>query len=66
MSKLINLDFIMFRKPGDPSAQRYMVSFYCDKPYEKDGVELISLYVRGNNYRNMFYYKKSVYVLIWF
>ncbi|XP_060851172.1 pseudouridylate synthase 1 homolog isoform X1 [Rhopalosiphum padi] len=38
------------KKPGDPSAQRYMVSFYCDKPYEKDGVELISLYVRGQSF----------------
>jgi len=47
------LDLIIFRKPGDPSAQRYMVSFYCDKPYEKDGVELISLYVRGKFYNNV-------------
>ncbi|XP_050439951.1 pseudouridylate synthase 1 homolog isoform X2 [Adelges cooleyi] len=38
------------KKPGDPSAQRYMVSFYCDKPFEKDGVELISLYVRGQSF----------------
>uniref|UniRef100_A0A2S2Q1G7 Pseudouridylate synthase 1 homolog n=1 Tax=Sipha flava TaxID=143950 RepID=A0A2S2Q1G7_9HEMI len=38
------------KKPGDPSAQRYMVSFYCDKPFEKDGIELISLYVRGQSF----------------
>lgn len=45
---------LIFRKPGDPSAQRYMVNFYCDKPFEKDGVELISLYIRGNIY--IFYF----------
>lgn len=38
------------KKPGDPSAQRYMVSFHCDKPFEKDGIELISLYVRGQSF----------------
>lgn len=42
-----DLKMMIFRKPGDPSAQRYMVSFSCDKPFEKDGIELISLYVRG-------------------
>lgn len=39
---------LLIRKPGDPSAHRYMVSFRCDQPFDKDGVELISLYVRGN------------------
>ncbi|VVC36124.1 Hypothetical protein CINCED_3A010828 [Cinara cedri] len=38
------------KKPGDPSAYRYMVSFHCDKPFEQDGVELISLYVRGQSF----------------
>lgn len=46
---------LIFRKPGDPSAQRYMVSFYCDKPFEKDGIELVSLYVRGNIYNYICY-----------
>jgi len=54
MSEIINLNLILLRKPGDPSAQRYMVSFYCDKPYVNDDVELISLYVRGNIYSNIF------------
>ncbi|XP_050548971.1 pseudouridylate synthase 1 homolog [Daktulosphaira vitifoliae] len=38
------------KKANDPSAQRYMVKFYCDKPFEKDGVELISLFVRGQSF----------------
>lgn len=52
----LNFKMLIFRKHGDPSAQRYMVSFYCDKPFEKDGVELISLYVRGNIYSLFYYY----------
>lgn len=57
---------MIFRKPGDPSAQRYMVSFYCDKPFELDGIELITLYVRGIMC-NLFYLLKSILLmLIWF
>lgn len=56
---------LIFRKPGDPSAQRYMVSFYCDKPFEKDGIELISLYVRGNVYLFIFI-GMIVIMFIWF
>lgn len=49
--------YLIFRKPGDPSSQRYMVSFFCDKPFEKDGVELISLYVRGSIITTICIYK---------
>lgn len=60
-----NLKCYFFRKPGDPSAHRYMVSFNCEKPFEKDGVELISLYVRGNLFSYSYLLLPNIVIFIY-
>ncbi|KAG5862948.1 hypothetical protein JTB14_033690 [Gonioctena quinquepunctata] len=38
------------KKPNDPSANRYMKSFVCEKPFMKDGVEFAILKVQGQSF----------------
>ncbi|KAJ8936291.1 hypothetical protein NQ318_001484 [Aromia moschata] len=38
------------KKPNDPSAHRYIKSFVCEKPFERNGVEFAVLKVRGQSF----------------
>nr|XP_023016254.1 tRNA pseudouridine synthase A [Leptinotarsa decemlineata] len=38
------------KKPNDPSANRYIKSFVCEKPFQKEGVEFAILKVHGQSF----------------
>lgn len=48
MTKLLFF-FICSRLPSEPSANRYMMSFVCEDPFVIDGIEFVTLKVKGKN-----------------
>ncbi|XP_026679837.1 tRNA pseudouridine synthase A [Diaphorina citri] len=43
-------NFTSKRKPLDPSCSRYIMSFDCEQPFVKDGLELITLKIKGQSF----------------
>ncbi|KAL1122954.1 hypothetical protein AAG570_003279 [Ranatra chinensis] len=43
-------NFTSRRKPLDPSTQRYIISFSCEDPVVIDGVEFVTLKVKGQSF----------------
>ncbi|XP_018319729.1 tRNA pseudouridine synthase A isoform X2 [Agrilus planipennis] len=38
------------KKANDPSAKRYIMSFYCEKPFTREGMEFVVLKVKGQSF----------------
>ncbi|KAL1460660.1 hypothetical protein WDU94_012621 [Cyamophila willieti] len=43
-------NFTSKRKPLDPSCSRYIMSFICEQPFIRDGLEMITLKVKGQSF----------------
>lgn len=43
----LNYNTVFFRLPTDPSSFRYMMSFTCGDPFIVDGLEFVTLKVKG-------------------
>ena len=46
----INLHFFLSRKPLDPRAKRYIMKFECSEPFVHEGMEFITLQVKGQSF----------------
>ena len=46
----INIYFLWFRHPCDPSARRYIMSFQAGDPFVVNNVEFITLTVKGQSF----------------